>query len=164
MRDPLREPRPRRGVPVLLVAAALGAVAFTFFLLRAGRVDPELVPDSILQAELGLDDRDRVFGIVLLGGEREQADPAEVVIEGDAFVEFVTGDWLVHEVRFEVDSLAPEARAFLEDSDQVDSPPLLRQDSRFVVDFTGAPRGRYPYRLEGNGAPGRGVVVLVDKP
>jgi len=164
VRDPLRESQPRRGPTVLLIAAALAAVGGTAFLMLAGRIDPELVPDEVLQAELGLKERDRVFSVVLTGGEQERPDPGEVVIEGDAFVQFVSGDWLVHEVVFEVDSLAPDARAFLESTDQVDSPPLLRQDSRFVVDFTDAPRGRYPYLLEGNGAPGRGVVVLVDKP
>jgi hypothetical protein len=47
-----------------------------------------------------------------------------------------------------------------ERTDQVASPPLLRLDSRYVVDFEGGPPGRYPYLLEGSGAAGRGVVVV----
>jgi hypothetical protein len=40
----------------------------------------------------------------------------------------------------------------------------LRLDSRFVLDFREAPAGRYPYAVEGSGASGRGVVIVVKKP
>jgi len=123
-------------------------------------VDSELRPDEVLQAELGLTDRDRVHRVTILGGAREVATPAETTIAPGAYVEFVTSDWLVHEVRFELDSLDVDARAFLESTDQVASPPMLRLDSRYVLDFEDGPPGRYPYILEGNGAPGRGVVVV----
>jgi plastocyanin len=112
---------------------------------------------------LGLTDVDRVHRVGISGGEQEglSVDSMEV-LTGD-WVEFVTLDWWVHEVRFEADSLAPEARAFLERTDQMASPPLLNKDERFVLSFAGAPEARYPFVVEGNGAPARGVVVVHPK-
>jgi hypothetical protein len=99
--------------------------------------------------------------VTVTGGEAELAEPALDSVEVGSWLQFVTTDWLVHEVLFELDSLPPEARAFLERTDQTASPPLLHQDARFVVSFAAAPPGRYPYRLEGNGRPGSGVLVVV---
>ncbi len=132
--------------------------------LAACKPDPSLRPDEVLRSELGLTDRDAVHRVAITGGDRDTADPVETRVEPGAFVEFATGDWLVHEVIFELDSLGPEARAFLEDSDQVASPPLVQRDARFVVDFEGAPAGRYPFVLLGSGESGRGVVIVVPKP
>jgi plastocyanin len=123
--------------------------------------NPDLVPDELLQAELGLTVDDRVHTVALAGGSAEQIEPASVTITPGAFVQFVSTDWFVHEVRFEADSLDAGARAFMEGSDQMASPPLIHRDSRFVVSFDGAPAGRYPFLVEGNGRPGRGVVVLM---
>jgi len=114
----------------------------------------------VLRAELGLTDADRVHRVVLSGGSTESADPPALdVLEGD-WVEFVSSDWRVHEVRFELDSLSVAAGQFLGESDQVASPPLLEPDARFVLSFAGAPEGRYPYVVEGNGSAVRGVVVV----
>ena len=124
------------------------------------RPDPSLQPDELLQAELGLTAEDRVHRIRLEGGEVESVEPFLVSVEQGAYVEFRTADWLIHEVIFEADSLTAEQRAFLEDTDQVASPPLVDRDSRYVLSFEGAPLGRYPYVLEGNGRPGRGVIVV----
>lgn len=124
------------------------------------QVDSELRPDEILRSELGLTDRDEVHRVVITGGAVELAVPQATTIRPGAYLEFVTGDWLVHEIIFELDSLRPEARAFLERTDQVSSPPMLRLDSRYIVDFEGSPPGRYPFVLEGSGAPGHGVVVV----
>ena len=96
----------------------------------------------------------------LTGGERERFAPEEVVVRSGAYVQFESADWRVHEIRFELDSLPVAARAFLEESDQVASPPLVDRGARFVVSFVGAPDGRYPFIAEGNRAPGRGVVVV----
>jgi plastocyanin len=122
--------------------------------------DPSLQPDAVLQAELGLTPGDRVHRVRLTGGEVERTDPDVITIHPGAFVEFVTTDWFVHEVVFEVDSLAAGQRAFLERTEQVVSPPLIERDSRYVLTFEGAPPGRYPYRLEGNGRAGRGAIFV----
>lgn len=117
-------------------------------------------PDLVLQAELGLTLEDRVHRVRLSGGGVEKADPPEVQVEPGSFVEFVTADWLIHEVIFEADSLSAEQRDFLMRTDQLASPPLIERDGRYVLVFEGAPTGRYPYLLEGNGRPSRGVIVV----
>ena len=123
--------------------------------------DPTLQPDAVLQAELGLTLDDRVYRVSVTGGEIERSEPAALSIEAGSYVEFITTDWLVHEIRFETDSLGTAQRAFLERTDQVASPPLIDRESRYVLSFVEAPPGRYGYRLEGNGQAGRGVIVVV---
>tara|TARA_B100001079_G_scaffold168974_1_gene145034 strand:- start:133 stop:597 length:465 start_codon:yes stop_codon:yes gene_type:complete len=143
--------------------ASVGRALLTVLLavcLTSCSGDPGLYPDDVLRLELGLGDRDQVHRVVIRGGDRERADPLETVITPGSYVEFVTADWLVHEIVFELDSLSIAARTFLERTDQVASPPLISQDSRYVVHFADGPPGRYPFVLEGNGAPGRGVVVV----
>jgi len=128
----------------------------------ACRPDPEFRPDETLQAELGLTARDEVHTVTVTGGEVEYPEPSVTTIPSGAFVQFVTADWLVHEVIFEADSLRPEALNFMTLNDQMVSPPLMHQDSRFVVSFVDAPAGRYPFRLEGNGASAHGAVIVSD--
>jgi plastocyanin len=125
---------------------------------------PRFAPDATLRRELGLTDKDEVHRVTLLGGDSEQVRPPTVSLSAGAYVEFVTGDGRIHEVHFELDSLAAAARAFLQESDQASSPPLVNRDSRFVVRFDQAPPGRYPFLVEGNGAPAHGVVVVRPKP
>ncbi len=124
--------------------------------------DPALQPDETLRAELGLTGGDRVHRVALTGGASERADPAALSIDPGAHVEFVTMDWLVHEVIFEADSVGAAGWRFLFGTDQTASPPLIDLGSRYVLSFEEAPPGRYPYLLEGNGAPGRGVIVVRD--
>lgn len=124
--------------------------------------DPELVPDEVLQTELGLTERDRVYTVTVTGGRDGALEPAELQVEPGTYVQFVTDDWLVHEVLFEADSLAPAARRFMGDLGQMASPPMVDRGSRFVLSFVDAPLGRYPFRVEGNGAPVRGAVVVAD--
>jgi len=122
--------------------------------------DPELRPDQRLQDEFGLSPRDEVHRISITGGGQETAEPREVTLPEGAYVEFVTTDSWVHEVHFELDSLDGPARDFLQRTDQLDSPPMVNVDSRFLVSMRDAPAGRYPFRIEGNGAPTTGAVVV----
>ena len=119
-------------------------------------------PDDVLRSELQLGDEDEVHRITLRADERERPEPSEVVVPPGAWVEFVTDDWRVHEVHFDPDGLATEAAAFLAASDQMASPPLVDRGARFVVSFEGAPPGRYPFRIEGNGEPAHGAVVVAE--
>lgn len=137
-----------------------GALPVALLLSVACKARPELRPDELLKEELGLTDYDEVHRIAVTGGDFERVEPSEVRVRPGAYVQFMTTDWRVHEVLFEVDSLSAEARRFLESTDQVASPPLLRKESRFVVWFDDAPEGRYPFVVEGNTGPGRGVVVV----
>jgi plastocyanin len=141
---------------------AVGVVAAWAFGFQgcAGEADHDLRPDSLLRAELGLTDQDRVHRVGVAGGAQETLSTVLVEASPGDWVEFATLDWWVHEVRFEADSLSPDARSFLERTDQMASPPLVNQDDRFVLSLRDAPEGRYPFVVEGNGAPARGVVVV----
>ena len=143
-----------RALAPVLTGAVIAAVACQ------EPAQTHLQPDAVLQAALGLEATDRVHSIRITGGESERAEPPLLSIEPGSFVEFVPADWLVHEVVFETDSLTSEQRGFLERTDQVASPPLIERDSRYVLVFEGAPAGRYPYRLEGNGRTGWGAIMV----
>ncbi len=153
--------RPRIAGPIACVAIA--GLALVSGGCREEPQPPQFPPDSVLRSELGLTDADEVHRVSITGGERELVEPVEVQVPPGAWVEFVTTDWRVHQVRFVSDSLDAGRLAFLVDSDQVDSPPLVERDARFVVSFSDAPEGRYPYVVEGNGAATRGVVVVLVK-
>jgi hypothetical protein len=142
------------------VRLATLCVALAGAITACEAADPSLIPDQRLQAELGMTMDDRVHTVGLSTGIAERADPDSLVVQPGEFVQFVSGDWLVHEMAFELDSLGDEPRAFLERTGQTASPPLLQRDSRFVLSFVDAPAGRYPYALAGNREPGRGVIVV----
>jgi plastocyanin len=128
----------------------------------ACRSEPDLTlqPDSLLQAELGLTVEDRVYRVDVTGGEVERAEPAALSIEAGSYVQFVTTDWLVHEILFDTTALNPSQRGFLRSTDQLQSPPLIDRGSRYVLSFADAPLGSYTYRLEGNGTASRGTIVV----
>lgn len=151
-----------RRVGGLRGAAARATVTtlLPLIMLACSDPDPELVPDAVLQATLGLDVDQRVHTIAVTTGVNERSDPDSLAVLPGDFVEFVSTDWFVHEVRFDVDALEADARDFLARTEQLASPPLLQRDARFVVSFEGAPLGRYPYVLVGNRGSGGGEVVV----
>jgi hypothetical protein len=122
--------------------------------------DAEPRPDRRLRDELGLPSGAEVHRVSISGGRQEIIAPSEVTVSMNGYVEFVTADAWVHEVRFELDSLEGPARDFLVRTDQGESPPMVNADSRFLVSMRGAPPGRYPFRVEGNGGPTSGAVVV----
>ena len=146
--------QPRRGSIVILLTVVVLVTA------ACEEPDPELVPDPLLQSQLGLTSEDRVHTVRISTGIQELADPASLVVLTGDYVQFVSVDRMVHELAFRLDSLAAPARAFMTRTDQAASPPLVALDARFVVSFEGAPAGRYPYELLGNRGPGEGVVVV----
>ena len=117
--------------------------------------------DTTLRDSLGIA-LDRTIERVSLGGARgeEHVVPSTMLVEPGTVVEFFTVDYRVHSITFVEDSLTVPARAFLDESGILASPPLVEEGSRFVVDFMGAPPGRYPYVSHGPGEPARGVIVV----
>lgn len=140
----------RRSVVALLLVTSAGCEP----------IDPTLRPDPQLIDELGLTQSDRVHTVSLASGADERAEPDSIVVRPGDYLQFVSTDWLVHEVHFDSLEMDERARSFMTLTDQMDSPPLLQQGARFVVSFRDAPPGRYPFRLEGNRGPGRGVIVV----
>jgi plastocyanin len=132
----------------------------TLFVQGCERPDPELIPDEYLQSELGLTTDDRVHTLSVSAAAAEVAEPDTVRIEPGDIVQFISADWFVHEVHFELDSMTAAARDFLLDTEQASSPPLLQNGSRFVLSFRDAPEGRYPYQILGNTAAGGGLIVV----
>ena len=99
---------------------------------------------------------------IQLGGGRdvEHVLPTAVEIAVGGLVEFVTIDRHVHTLTFVVDSLSPEAHQFLVDTRQLLGPPLLERGSRLLVDFSGAPPGRYVFSSRSHGDPAYGSVTV----
>ncbi|NNF12429.1 MAG: hypothetical protein HKN72_04370 [Gemmatimonadetes bacterium] len=140
---------------ILVVTAALAACE---------PPDPSLIPDEILQSELGLTPDDRVHTVRLTTGVAERADPDSLTVRPGDYVQFVSADRLVHEVAFVLDNVPETARTFLVRTGQDRSTPLLELDARFVVSFEGAPQGPYPYALAGNRGSGEGRIFVAVPP
>ncbi|MDH3270152.1 MAG: hypothetical protein OEN56_02395 [Gemmatimonadota bacterium] len=141
----------------VIMCSALGIVG-------CEQPDSELIPDEVLQVQLGLTVEDRVHTVRVEAGTEERPIPRTVTVRPGDWVQFVSADHFVHEVGFYLDSLGGAARAFLVRTGQDASPPLVEEDARFVVSFAGAPVGRYPYGLSGNRGPGWGEIVVEDPP
>jgi plastocyanin len=144
---------------------ALGLLLPLLVTLGSGckRSDASLQPDAVLRDSLGLGGEDRVHRVRLSSPQnRETIEPAAVdVLPGD-YVEFISADRRVHAVSFQLDSLSPAAADFLRGSAQESSPPLLEPEARFLVTFEGAPVGRYPFVVAGNGADARGAITVTE--
>ena len=118
----------------------------------------------MLVDSLGLSSDDRVVRVKLLDQDgSETVEPDELNVEPGWYVEFFTRDGRVHTVSFLMDSLNGAQAEFLRSTGQDRSPPLLEVDSRYVVSFEGAPAGRYPFQVEGNGASARGTILVGDQ-
>ena len=73
-------------------------------------------------------------------------------------VRFISSDAGSHAIAFDGDAMSPDARAFLERTGQLRSPPLLAAESRWVMSFEGAPPGDYPFRCPTHGV--RGSIIV----
>ncbi len=111
------------------------------------------LPPSTPIHRLDLVDRDGRIGVF----------PGDLEIRPGSVVQFVTRDRRVYSVHFEADSIGAPGRAFLEETAQGSSPPLVEAGARFVVTFAGAPEGAYPFRVEGQGAVARGRIVVAPR-
>ena len=123
-------------------------------------IDPTLLPDAQLISELGLTERDRVHTVSLTTEADERADPDSIIVQIGDYLQFVSSDWLIHEVRFDSAEMSDRTRSFMIVTDQMRSPPLLQRGARYVLSFADAPQGAYPFWLEGNRGIGGGVIVV----
>jgi plastocyanin len=127
------------------------------------RADETLRPDTLLRDSLGLGDDDRVHRVGLGSADNQEViQPPQVTVQPGDYVEFVTQDRRVHALAFTLEGLSPAAAEFLVGTGQQSSPPLVESGTRFVVSFEAAPLGTYPYVVRGNGAEGRGTIVVAE--
>lgn len=130
--------------------------------LAACKAPPELRPDQILKDSLGLTDRDRVHTLRVSASEAgvEVAVPDRLEILSGDYVSIETLDRRARTLRFERDSLTADAGAWAE-SAGLFAPPLLPDSgARWVLDFSDAPPGAYPFRVLGGGEAGSGVILV----
>jgi plastocyanin len=140
-----------RSVALLLLAATVAG---------CGR-PPEPVSDPDLRAELGIPDETAIHRVELSGVQSEnRVEPLVLEAAPGDVVQFVVMDHRVHLIRFLVDEMREDQRAFLARTSQDRPPPLLERDARLVLTFAGAPEGSYPYSSEGNGPPVRGEIRI----
>jgi hypothetical protein len=149
--------------PVASRARAPVAFAFAVLLFALASCDApaHLQPGAVLRDSLGLTSRDWVHTITLTerAGQSNIA-PATVELRVGDWVDMRSGDGFVRVIRFEIDSLNAEARAWVRAQGIEASPPLLARGARWVVSFSEAPTGRYAFRVEGPTEPGRGALVV----
>ncbi|HEX6309100.1 MAG TPA: plastocyanin/azurin family copper-binding protein [Longimicrobiales bacterium] len=86
-------------------------------------------------------------------------DPANVEAHAGDVVRFSAGDNGGHALVFEGAALADSARAWLESTSQLRSPPLIATGSAWVITLAGAPAGEYPFRCTTHNTTGRLVVA-----
>jgi plastocyanin len=111
------------------------------------------VPDSVRVATVRID-RSRL----------DELDPAESTIRTGDLLRFIAQDAGTHAIAFDGDAMTDEARAFLQKTGQLRSPPFLQKGSTWVMSFKDAPVGRYPYRCPTHGVQGVINVVSRDSP
>ena len=85
-------------------------------------------------------------------------DPARVDAGVGDVVRFTAGDRGGHAISFEGASLGADARAWLEQTGQLRSPPLITSDAAWVITLAGAPPGDYPFRCTTHNATGHLTV------
>lgn len=148
-------------------SASPGSFLFlTVILLLIGgcKAPPELRPDQTLQDSLGLTDRDRVHVVTLETRDGvELPEPSETMLRPGDHLSFVNGDRRARSIRFRAEELGGEARDWFDAHASIHGPLLADVDGRWVIDFSDAPPGRYPFVVLGGGEAGAGTVVVEDR-
>lgn len=135
-------------------SARAGALAFTLLAVVLGasacdRAAPgrddgprviELAHDTI-RLEAGV----RLHDVQVRRETGGEFHPSQVEARVGDYVRFTADDGAGHAVVFVGASLDPAARAFLDQSGQLRSPPLIARGSSWVITLEGAPAGEYPF-------------------
>ena len=83
------------------------------------------------------------------------------IASGDA-VRFTTADPRPHAVAFELDSLAPPVRQYLERTGQLRGPPLVSEGTTWLIILEDAPPGVYPFYCRAHDTRGQLTVTAAD--
>lgn len=106
------------------------------------------IPDSVHVATVRID---RTKAAELL--------PAVTSVRTGDVLRFIASDGGAHAIAFDGESMSADARAFLEETGQMRSPPFVATGATWVVSFKGAPPGKYPYHCPTHGVPGTVTVT-----
>ena len=91
-------------------------------------------------------------------GGRGAFQPGEIQASTGDVVRFTAVDGHTHAIVFEPDSTAPAQAAFLEQSNQMRSPPLLGPGARWIISLEAAPAGTLRFRCLAHGE--RGILIV----
>jgi plastocyanin len=139
---------------VLAGVIVLAAVASCDRLSDSGPATLELEGDTI-QLDAGV----RLIDVnVETQPDGAELEPARVEAAPGDVVRFTAGDGRLHALAFETSLLSPEARAFLEQTGQLRSPPLISAGMQWVITLAGAPPGEYPFTCTTHAV--RGSIVV----
>ena len=148
--------RPRRGCAGMLFCYTLIAVVAGCSDRRSG---PEPVTFEVNGDTITLAPGARIVDIeVRAPGGRGSFAPSEVEVSVGDVVRFATADGQPHAIVFEPDSAARAQTAFLQQSNQLRSPPLLGPGARWIVSLESAPTGTLPFRCLNHGE--RGILMI----
>lgn len=114
----------------------------------------ELSHDTI-QLESGV----ALVDVAVRRAENGDFEPAMIEAGVGDVVRFTAGDRGGHAISFEGSSLGADARAWLEQTGQLRSPPLITSDAAWVITLDGAPAGEYPFRCTTHNTAGRLTVT-----
>ena len=116
--------------------------------LDSARVD---LPDSIRQLVVRLD-----------RSTAADFEPASAGLRTGDIVRFEAVDAGGHAIAFDGERLMPEARAWLEATGQLRSPPLVNAGNAWVITLADSPPGEYPFVCATHGA--RGTLTVSARP
>jgi plastocyanin len=88
-----------------------------------------------------------------------ELEPATSTVRTGDLLRFMAQDAGAHAIAFDGSALSADARAFMERTGQLRSPPFMAEGSTWVVSFKDAPPGTYPYRCPTHGAQGAITVT-----
>ena len=126
--------------------------------------EPPPPSDPELREALGISDDVTIHRVDLEGeGSSRFIRPDTVVIAPGDLVQFVARDHRPHLVRFPQAGLPGQLLEFLRRTAQDSPPPLVERGARLVLTFDGAPEGRYPFLVEGDGG-SAGGEIRVERP
>lgn len=99
---------------------------------------------------------------MLIGGARDEEHlvPGALTVSDGEVVILRTIDHRVHTITFLRDSLSAASIAFLARRVGFVIGPLVERGSSVVIDFEGAPSGRYAFVSEGSGGRASGAITV----
>lgn len=157
----------RTPAPARLPWQLAGAVVLCVFLTgceRPGGDSTEAEGPRVLQLDsssITLPDSVRLTVVMLDRTIAADMDRPNVELRVSDIIRFESRDGGGHAIAFDGTALAPAGRVWLEHTGQLRSPPLVAAGNAWVVSFSEAPPGDYPFLCVTHG--GRGMVRVTPR-